>query len=1173
MIPNVSATGQSFKAAFAYFLHDKGQDEAGERLTTSERVAWIETRNLATDHPEIAWRIMVQTAARADELKREAGIAATGRKATGGPVYSYSLGWRADEAAGVTRADMIRAAIETLKLLKLDHLQAVIVAHQDTANPHVHVIVNRVDPTTGKTVSVPWRDFERLDAWARTYEKARGQIVTPKRQEREQAREKARQPSDALAVLTWDRSTFTRQDLARHVGRHTDSAEEFQAVFDRLEASPELVLVGHDEDGRERFTTRTHQAVERRMMNHATALHEQDRRAVPALEPKKLTLSEDQTAALRHVVGAERLSLIVGIAGTGKSTMMGAAKRSWEASGLTVRGLALSGIAADSLKNGSGINSQTIHSRLGQWERGTDLPTRKDVIVVDEAGMIGSRQMERILHFAKQGRAKVVLIGDPEQLQAIEAGGAFRMLADRFGAARLDTVRRQRETWQQDATRELATAATADAVARYEAAGMVHAHRTQDDAKAALVAAWREDAAARPGSGQIILAYTRADVRDLNDRARTLQREAGELGPDHALETATGKREFADGDRIYFLKNDSSLGVRNGTLATIERIERQTITAKLDGEDGRRVTFGIEYYNHIDHGYAATIHKSQGVTVDRAHLLASRNLDRHSTYVAMSRHRDRVDVHWSAETFESRDAMLRRLGRAAVKDTSLDYEAEAPAAIRAGKAIRQMSEQAAKSPRMPEERPKAPARPQTAAQALKLAHDAQKARHAAERDQLWTDQKARRQAIHAAAGHEIRDRVAASKIENRSLRADLDRQQKAERWRYDERERHVAGKVKNAIDAVTSRQIRGDGSDGGFLTMAFGYLASRDARRSEFDARQGRDRDQLREQTKSRLDADIGHIREARDRTLADGRATFTTASADLKGRQAREVADVRAQWKAIYAERERAAQAPKPEPAREPFKVKLRIKEARRETRAAWSDEQTRRAGVAAQYEAKRERRATAQQEPEVAKDEFDRARRIDGPPAPVPNRMEMLSRPAPAPSPAGDVPPVKKVAAPVPAIDTVAKFGKGQQAKQATPSPVHEWRSAQMPRPDPAPVQANPFQNAKLRLPEPQQPPRREAIPERKAQSQTAPVATPARGFTWEAVTKEGGSQQPASARQEQRDRPPTERQEDWNSRAAAPSQESAPSFDWSSVGERQERTAQPKQTREQGRDLEQE
>lgn len=198
MIPNVSRAGHSFKGAFAYYLHDKGQDADGGRKATAARVAWTETRNLATDDPEAAKRIMIATAKQAEALKAAAGIASTGRKSAA-HVYSYSLAWHPDEAAALTRADMVQAADATLKALGAEHLQAVLVCHRDTKHPHVHVIVNRIDPDTGRMLTTS-NDFRKLDAWARDYEKGRGLIVTPKRQEQARAVDSPRRAADPHAA-------------------------------------------------------------------------------------------------------------------------------------------------------------------------------------------------------------------------------------------------------------------------------------------------------------------------------------------------------------------------------------------------------------------------------------------------------------------------------------------------------------------------------------------------------------------------------------------------------------------------------------------------------------------------------------------------------------------------------------------------------------------------------------------------------------------------------------------------------------------------------------------------------------------------------------------------------------------------------------------------------------
>lgn len=487
----------------------------------------------------------------------------------------------------------------------------------------------------------------------------------------------AAEPEIALRALTHQHSTFTRQDLGRFVHRHSDGHEQFTAVMARVEASPEVVRLGEDECGRERFTTREMVAAEQRMERAADTLAAGRGHAVGegAREAplRSRRLGDEQAAAFQHVTGGADLALVVGYAGTGKSTMLGVAREAWERDGYTVRGAALSGIAAENLEGGSGIASRTLASLEHAWGQGRDALTLRDVLVVDEAGMVGSRQMERVLTHAAEAGAKVVLVGDPEQLQAIEAGAAFRALADRHGAAEITAVRRQAEAWQREATRELATGRSADALARYEQAGRVHGHDTRDQAKAALVEGWDEQRRAAPEASSVILAYTRDDVRDLNELARARVREAGGLGADQVLTTERGERAFAAGDRLMFLRNERGLGVKNGTLGTLERVESGRLTVRLDGVEGARVSFDVRDYAHVDHGYAATVHKAQGVTVDRAHVLATGHMDRHAAYVGLTRHREGVELHWSRADHGDRTGLDRALSRERAKDTTLDY--------------------------------------------------------------------------------------------------------------------------------------------------------------------------------------------------------------------------------------------------------------------------------------------------------------------------------------------------------------------------------------------------------------------------------------------------------------------------------------------------------------------
>ena len=495
------------------------------------------------------------------------------------------------------------------------------------------------------------------------------------------------EPHVALEALTRQQSTFTRQDLARFVDRHTADAAQFSAVMVRVEACPELVALGKDGHGRERFSTREMIGVEQRLEEASLAMGQSQGHAVPLAVRRAAMardgLGDEQALAVGEVTKSRDLSVVVGYAGTGKSTMLGVARAAWEEVGYRVRGAALSGIAAEGLEAGSGIESRTLASLERAWARGFDLLERGDVLVMDEAGMVGSRQMERVLSVAREAGAKVVLVGDPEQLQAIEAGGAFRAVAERVGSVEITTVRRQREGWQQDATKELATGRTGEALGRYEAAGLVRGHETLEEARAGVVAGWDEARQAAPEDSQIMLAHRRVDVRALNEAAREIRRDAGELGEDVLVPTAQGERVFADGERVYFLRNDRELGVKNGTLGTVRGITGSVeagdlaLSVQLDGPGGagtgRIVPVRVADYDALDHGYAATIHKSQGVTVDRAHVLATGSMDRHGAYVALSRHRESVAVHWGRDDVGERDGLVRRLSRERLKDTTLDY--------------------------------------------------------------------------------------------------------------------------------------------------------------------------------------------------------------------------------------------------------------------------------------------------------------------------------------------------------------------------------------------------------------------------------------------------------------------------------------------------------------------
>jgi Ti-type conjugative transfer relaxase TraA len=490
-------------------------------------------------------------------------------------------------------------------------------------------------------------------------------------------------PESALEALTQERSTFTHHDIARFVSRHTEDETQFNQVFEKVKSSKELVFLGLDARGQKRFSTQTMIDIEASMMRHADYLHQSLDHEVTheAVQNTKATrtLSQEQEIALDYLTSKGDLKSLVGYAGTGKSYLLGAAREAWEQSGYRVQGTALSGIAALNLESSSDIASRTIASLFYHLDKGTLQLDARDILVVDEAGMLGTRTMQRLTREVEQAGAKLVLMGDWQQLQAIEAGAPFRVLAENYHYAELNQIRRQTIPWQVEASFDLAKGNVAKALDAYQQHDQVHQYRYQSEAKEQLINLWNDARIANPKESQIILAYTRNDVKELNELAREQKRKDGELGDDAVFSMERGQRAFAVNDRVYFLKREDSLSVINGTLGVICSINEKTgvIGVELDRDDLTKksliVSVDTAQYKHLEHGYAATVYKAQGVTVDRSYVLPSKHYDAHSTYVAMTRHRKSCELFVSTEVFANDKVLVDTLSRNRAKDVTMDY--------------------------------------------------------------------------------------------------------------------------------------------------------------------------------------------------------------------------------------------------------------------------------------------------------------------------------------------------------------------------------------------------------------------------------------------------------------------------------------------------------------------
>jgi len=500
--------------------------------------------------------------------------------------------------------------------------------------------------------------------------------------------------------LTAERSAFARRDVVRELAaRHGRGAsvEQIEQAADRVIASDQVVALDGsaagatirpsaplDRRGEPLLTTPEMLEAEARMIDQAAGRVGEGAGAVALAEgerferrPGGLVLSDEQQAMVRQLVGSgDGVEVVRAKAGTGKTTAIDAARELWEREGYRVIGAALAGRAADELHARAGIDSYTVHGLLRDLERGGEwrMPKRA-VLVVDEAGMIDTRRLSKLLDHAARARAKVVLVGDERQVPAVEAGGGFAGLADRLGAVELSQVHRQSHAWDRSALDELRHGDISEWIAAYDQHGRLVPCRSADEQTRTLVSDWYVAARKHGMEQTVMLAGRRDEVADLNHLARTTRVAAGEL--DDATALTVNGRSFAEGDRVLALRNrpvdrtdqDGRHLLRNGNRATVVAIDHQAVELTVQLDNGPAVRLPADYLadGHVDHGYAMTIHKSQGMTTRQSFVLASPDLARELGYVAASRHTDEARFYVNVPDRED----LQRPGEPGLGDRDL----------------------------------------------------------------------------------------------------------------------------------------------------------------------------------------------------------------------------------------------------------------------------------------------------------------------------------------------------------------------------------------------------------------------------------------------------------------------------------------------------------------------
>ncbi|QCX29204.1 conjugal transfer protein [Nocardioides jishulii] len=358
-------------------------------------------------------------------------------------------------------------------------------------------------------------------------------------------------------------------------------------------------------------------------------------------------LSPEQRAAVVSITASGRsVDLLVGPAGSGKTTTMGALRSAWivEHGRGSVVGLAPSAAAAQALSEDLGIACDNTAKWLHEYDRGrTELRTGQ-LVIIDEATLAGTATLDRITGIATAAGAKVLLVGDPHQLQSVEAGGVFALLVDRRpDAPELQDLHRFRHEWEKAATLSLREGEV-EVISAYAQQDRIREGLT-DEMLDAAYEAWRKDCDA--GLASVLVTESAHAVRALNERARAERIMSDGVVDPREVDLADGSRASV-GDVVITRRNDRTLRtmpggwVKNGDRWRVTDIRRDgsAVVRRLDAR-GAGTVLPAEYVGqHLDLGYAVTAHRAQGITVDTSHVVVTPRTTRENLYVSMTRGRE-----------------------------------------------------------------------------------------------------------------------------------------------------------------------------------------------------------------------------------------------------------------------------------------------------------------------------------------------------------------------------------------------------------------------------------------------------------------------------------------------------------------------------------------------------
>ena len=435
-----------------------------------------------------------------------------------------------------------------------------------------------------------------------------------------------------LQLLLRQDSEFKKSDVETFAFKQL-SEQEQENFLGRFWSSKELVLVGED-----RYTSKSVLREEQKMMRMADRL---SRKNIGALKPNyEIDLNSEQKEAVDHVCLGPHLSCVEGRAGTGKSRALCAIRDTYEADGFAVRGLAPTSAVADDMKKNQFKYAANLHSFLFRHHYNQiDIARGKEIWLVDEAAMIPTPVMGELLDKAWKYNAKIVLIGDERQLVSIGRGGAFKAFIERFGSVSLETILRQKNDIHKAITEQISKGQTSSALDMMDQQGLWQHYEKEHEAVQGMMRSWYENYKEHPGDSFMILEYRNQYVKEFNNHIHAVLKERGEVSQKEIMVNTVRQdySYFSVGDSIVFRENNAEMGVHNGQRGFLVAADKNRFLVRVN--DHQDIEFDPQKYNDFQHGYAGTIHSSQGLTFDRVYALHSNHMNQNLFYVANSRHR------------------------------------------------------------------------------------------------------------------------------------------------------------------------------------------------------------------------------------------------------------------------------------------------------------------------------------------------------------------------------------------------------------------------------------------------------------------------------------------------------------------------------------------------------